>query len=66
MSSKEKILKGLTNSFWAKRETIVNYILNSANLDGVDYVTQDSAITLLTDEESHKTLFKGYLKEYSE
>ena len=149
MSSKEKILEGLTKSYWAEIETIMNYISNSVNLDGVraeeikksltaevadelnhaqtiakrikelggtvpgsmnftamqkalqppkettdvisvikgviiaeheaiegynklikdcdgvDYVTQDLAITLLADEESHKTLFNGYLKEYS-
>ena len=150
MSSKGKILEGLTKSYWAEIETIMNYISNSVNLDGVraeeikksltaavadelnhaqtiakrikelggtvpgsmnftamqkalqppkkttdvisvikgviiaedeaiegynklikdcdgvDYVTQDLAITLLADEESHKTLFNGYLKEYSE
>jgi len=150
MSSKEKILEGLTKSYWAEIETIMNYISNSVNLDGVraeeikksltaevadelnhaqtiakrikelggtvpgsmnftamqkalqppkettdvisvikgviiaedeaiegynklikdcdgvDYVTQDLAITLLADEESHKTLFNGYLKEYSD
>ena len=149
MSSKEKILNGLTNSYWAEVETIMNYISNSVNLDGVraeeikksltaevadelnhaqtiakrikelggsipgsmqfkavqnalqppkdttdvtsvikgvitaeeqaivgynklikdcdgvDYVTQDLAVTLLADEESHKSLFEGYLKEYS-
>lgn len=150
MSSKEKILEGLTKAYWAEIETIMNYIANSVNLDGVraeeikkslsaevadelnhaqtiakrikelggtvpgsmnlkatqkalqppkettdvisvikgviiaedeaiegynklirdcdgvDYVTQDLAITLLADEEAHKTLFNGYLKEYSE
>ena len=149
MSSKEKILEGLKNSYWAEVETIMNYISNSVNLDGVraeeikksltaevadelnhaqkiakrikelggsvpgsmefkasqkalqppkdttdvmsvikgvitaeeeairgynglikacdgvDYVTQDLAIRLLADEESHKSLFEGYLKEYS-
>jgi bacterioferritin len=148
MSSKEKILEGLTKSYWAEIETIMNYISNSVNLDGVraeeikksltaevadelnhaqtiakrikelggsvpgsmnfkamqnalqppkdttdvtsvikgvitaedeairgynilikdcdgvDYVTQDLAIRLLADEESHKSLFEGYLKEY--
>ena len=150
MSSKEKIIEGLIKSYWAEIETVMNYISNSVNLDGVraeeikksltaevvdeinhaqtiakrikelggsvpgsmdfnaiqkalqppkettdvtsvikgvikaeeeaiegynklikdcdgiDYVTQDLAITLLADEESHKTLFNGYLKEYSE
>ena len=149
MSSKEKILKSLTNSYWAEMETVMNYISNSINLDGVraeeikksltaevadelnhaqtiakrikelggsvpgsvdfkavqkalqppkdttdvtsvikgvitaedqaikgynelikdcegvDYVTQDLAVRLLADEESHKSLFEGFLKEYS-
>lgn len=148
MSSKEKILNGLTNSYWTEVGTIMNYISNSVNLDGVwaeeikksltvevaeelnhvqtiakrikelggsvpgsmqfkavqnalqppkdttdvtsvikgvitaeeqaivgynklikdcdgvDYVTQDLAVTLLADEESHKSLIEGYLKEY--
>lgn len=32
--------------------------------DGVDYVTQDLAIALLTDEEEHRRTFLGYLAEY--
>lgn len=32
--------------------------------DGTDYVTQDLAIQLLGDEESHRREFKGYLREY--
>lgn len=32
--------------------------------DGVDYVTQDLCIGLLAMEESHRTEFSGYLKEY--
>lgn len=32
--------------------------------EGTDYVTQDLAITLLTDEESHRASFNGFLKEY--
>ena len=34
--------------------------------DGEDYVTQDLCIRLLADEEEHRVLFQGYLKEYSE
>jgi bacterioferritin len=30
-----------------------------------DYVTQDLAVRTLADEESHRTLFNGYLKEYT-
>ncbi len=148
MSDKQKIIDGLVKAYWAEMETVINYISNATNLDGVraeeikkaltaeiqdeighaqmiakrvkelggripgskemiatqdtmqpsedttdveyvirgvidaensavegynqlikdcdgiDYVTQDLAITLLADEESHRTVFKGYLKEY--
>ena len=33
--------------------------------DGEDYVTQDIAIQTLADEESHKSMFEGFLKEYT-
>jgi bacterioferritin len=32
--------------------------------DGVDWVTQDMAIDILRDEEGHKRLFEGFLREY--
>jgi bacterioferritin len=32
--------------------------------DGVDYVTQDMVIDILHDEEGHRRLFEGYLREY--
>jgi len=32
--------------------------------DGVDPVTQDMVIAILRDEQGHKRLFEGYLKEY--
>ena len=32
--------------------------------DGVDWVTQDMVITILHDEEGHKRLFEGFLREY--
>src|ERR687886_933936 len=31
--------------------------------DGVDYVTQDMVIQILHDEEGHRRLFQGYLRE---
>ena len=31
--------------------------------DGVDYVTQDMVITILRDEEGHRRLFEGFLRE---
>src|SRR5215210_448140 len=32
--------------------------------DGVDFVTQDMVIGILRDEEGHRRLFEGYLREY--
>src|SRR3954454_23920700 len=32
--------------------------------DGVDWVTQDMVIAILKDEEGHKRLFEGFLREY--
>ncbi len=32
--------------------------------DGLDFVTQDMVIAILRDEEGHKRLFEGYLREY--
>ena len=32
--------------------------------DGIDYVTQDMVIAILHDEEGHRRLFEGYLREY--
>ena len=32
--------------------------------DSVDWVTQDMVITILHDEEGHRRLFEGYLREY--
>jgi bacterioferritin len=34
--------------------------------EGVDYVTQDLAITILTDEQEHLREFEGFLKEYEQ
>src|SRR4051794_5809901 len=34
--------------------------------DGVDWVTQDMVITILHDEERHRRLFEGYLREFEE
>jgi bacterioferritin len=34
--------------------------------DGLDWVTQDMVITILHDEERHRRLFEGYLREFEE
>jgi bacterioferritin len=32
--------------------------------DGIDYVTQDMVIAILADEQAHRRLFEGFLREY--
>ena len=32
--------------------------------DGVDWVTQDMVIDILREEEGHRRLFEGFLREY--
>jgi bacterioferritin len=32
--------------------------------DGVDWVTQDMVIDILRDEEKHRRLFEGFLREF--
>jgi bacterioferritin len=32
--------------------------------DGLDFVTQDMVIQILRDEEGHRRLFEGFLREY--
>jgi bacterioferritin len=39
-----------------------NRIIESC--DGLDWVTQDMVIGILHDEEGHKRLFEGFLREY--
>lgn len=48
----------------AENEAIETYNQIIRAADGVDYVTQDLAIQLLTDEEEHRRTFLGYLAEY--
>jgi bacterioferritin len=49
----------------AEEEAIAQYNAVIKMTEGVDYVTQDLAITLLSDEEAHRQQFEGYLKEYT-
>ncbi len=55
------VIKGVID---AEEEAIKSYNELIKLCDGVDYVTQDLVITLLADEESHRSVFSGYLKEY--
>ncbi len=48
----------------AEEEAIAGYQALIKACDGVDYVTEDLAITLMADEEEHRREFIGFLKEY--
>lgn len=48
----------------AEEDAIEHYKAIIKLCDGDDYVTQDLAIRLLSDEEGHRQEFEGYLKEY--
>jgi bacterioferritin len=48
----------------AELSAIEHYNRLIKECDGVDYVTQDLAITILTDEQDHLREFEGFLKEY--
>jgi bacterioferritin len=49
----------------AEEAAIAEYNALIQLTEGVDYVTQDLAIRILSDEEGHRQQFQGYLKEYS-
>ncbi|HEX2195676.1 MAG TPA: ferritin-like domain-containing protein [Actinomycetota bacterium] len=48
----------------AETGAIEHYNKIIAFCDGVDYVTQDMVIAILRDEEGHKRLFEGFLREF--
>jgi bacterioferritin len=48
----------------AEQGAITHYNKIIKACDGVDYVTQDMVVTILSDEEEHLREFEGFLKEY--
>jgi bacterioferritin len=55
------IVKGVIE---AETGAIEHYNRIIQETDGVDPVTQDMVIAILRDEEGHRRLFEGYLREY--
>ena len=55
------IIKGVIE---AETGAIEHYNKIIETCDGVDWVTQDMVIEILHDEEGHKRLFEGFLREY--
>ena len=48
----------------AETHAIAHYRKIIQATDGDDYITQDLCIRLMSDEEEHLALFRGFLKEY--
>jgi bacterioferritin len=48
----------------AEKAAIAHYRRLIEVCDGVDWVTQDLAVAVLADEEAHRRMFDGYLREY--
>ena len=48
----------------AEKGAIEHYNRIIEATDGVDYVTQDMVIAILHDEQRHRRLFEGYLREF--
>jgi bacterioferritin len=55
------VIKGVIE---AETKAIEHYNAIIEATDGVDPVTNDVMIGILHDEESHRRLFEGYLREY--
>jgi len=55
------VIKGVIE---AETGAIEHYNRIIEETDGVDPVTNDMVITILRDEEGHRRLFEGYLREY--
>src|SRR6476469_1418163 len=55
------VIKGVIE---AETGAIEHYNCVIQETDGIDPVTQDMVIAILRDEEQHRRLFEGYLREY--
>lgn len=55
------VIKGVIQ---AESGAIEHYNRIIETTDGLDWVTQDMVIAILRDEERHRRLFEGYLREY--
>ncbi len=55
------VIKGVIE---AEQGAIEHYSRMIEETDGVDPVTQDMLTTILRDEQGHKRLFEGFLREY--
>ena len=64
MASKKEIIDNLTKSYWMEIETVMNYISNSINLDGVraEEIKKSLAVDI-TEEITHAQRLAKRIKE---
>jgi len=64
MADKKKIIENLTKSYWLEVETVMNYISNSVNLDGVraEEIKRSLAVDI-TEEITHAQRLAKRIKE---
>jgi bacterioferritin len=59
----EAVIRGVLE---AEKTAIAHYRQLIETTDGVDWVTQDLAISILADEETHRRLLESFLREYED
>ena len=66
MADKKEIVKNLIKSYWMEIETVINYISNSVNLDGVRAEEIKKSLALdVTEEIGHAQSLAKRIKELS-
>jgi len=64
MADKKEIVKNLIKSYWMEIETVINYIANSINLDGVRAEEIKKSLALdITEEIAHAQTLAKRIKE---
>jgi len=63
-SKKAKIIEGLTKAYWMEMETVMNYIANSSNLDGIRAEEIKKSLSMdIQAEIIHATSFASRIKQ---
>jgi rubrerythrin len=64
LEERERIVEMLTKAYWMEIETVMSYLANSVNPDGVR--AREIIKSLREDEEGDCRLFEGFLREHQD
>ena len=64
MTTRTDLVHVIEGVIEAETGAIEHYNRIIETTDGVDWVTQDMVINILRDEEGHRRLFEGFLREF--